>query len=162
MQRCCNKNNLYVCNIVALKRIMKYNFMSLHIDFLGFSTSLLCAIHCAALPFLISISPLLGQYLHNHAIENAIIILSFFIASYALVRGYCKHHNPQASVTVSIGFIFIVTGHLVRFQLMEITLTSLGATAVAIAHFINWNHIRKSRLNHSGCMHYAKSVEKND
>ncbi len=125
---------------------MKNQLPLINLDLIGFSTSMLCAFHCAALPFLFSIAPLAGlQFLNDHRIENLIILVSFFIASFALVRGYIRQHqNSMALIIVLIGFLLISVGHLVFTDWKEILLTTCGALMVAIAHLINRKLIRQS------------------
>jgi hypothetical protein len=119
---------------------MKNQFVGLHLDFVGFSTSMLCAIHCAILPFLLTIAPLAGlQFLENHLIEYAIIFLSFVIASLALIHGYRKHHRkPMALIIVALGFMLIGAGQLLHSESLEVILTSCGGFTIAIAHLVNW------------------------
>jgi len=127
---------------------MKNRFIGLHLDFIGFSASLLCAIHCAALPFLLTMAPLAGlQFLDNPWIEYTIILLSFFIASNALVHAYRKHHKkPMALIIAVVGFILIGIGQLIHGEWQEVLLTSTGGMIIAIAHLVNWRHIRKSQV----------------
>ena len=125
---------------------MKNQFVGLHLDFIGFSASLLCALHCAALPFLLSLAPLAGlQFLDNPWIEYVIILLSLFIASSALIHGYRRHHHDLLALTIAvIGFILIGAGQLLEPEWKEVLLTSTGGTMIAIAHLINWKHIKQS------------------
>lgn len=133
---------------------MKNQFVGSHLDFVGFSASLLCALHCAALPFLLSLAPLAGlQFLNNAWIEYTIILVSFFIASYALVHGYRRHHQkPMALLIVLAGFILIGTGHLLQVEWQEIILTSCGAVVVSVAHLINWKQIKQSNVEFPDCL----------
>ena len=125
---------------------MKNQFIGLHLDFIGFSASMLCAIHCAALPFLLSMAPLAGlQFLDNPWIEYAIIFFSFFIASNALIHGYRRHHRkPLALIIAVTGFVLIALGHGLGIELTEILFTSVGGVSIAIAHLINWKQINQS------------------
>ncbi|WP_420580963.1 MerC domain-containing protein [Reichenbachiella sp.] len=127
---------------------MKERFFSLHTDFLGFLISVLCAIHCAGLPFLLSLLPIpwLG-FLENEWIEYAIILFSFCIANYALIKCYLRHHrNPLALIIVCIGFLSIAIGHTYSIHVYEILFTTLGALTIAGAHFINWKHVQLSMI----------------
>lgn len=128
---------------------MKDQFVGIHMDFLGFAMSLLCAIHCAGLPLLLSLMPLLGLgFLENPWIEYGIIMMSFLIASYALARGYIKFHKkPLAFFCVLIGFSLIVAANILHTEAFEIALTSSGALIVSLAHFVNWIHIRKALIS---------------
>jgi len=138
---------------------MKNQFVGLHIDFIGFSTSVLCAVHCAALPFLLSLAPLAGlQFLNNPWVEYTIILLSFLMASFALIHGYRKHHQKLLPLLiVTVGFALIFTGHLLQFEWTEITFTSCGAVAIAIAHLINWKYIKRSKVEFPDCLYHKKS-----
>lgn len=124
---------------------MKGRFIGLHADFAGFLVSILCAIHCAGLPFLLSILPLAGlSFLENIWVEYGFIFLSFLIAAYALIRCYFMHHRqPLALVVVMFGFLFIGFGHTSQLEPIEMVLTSVGAVTIAIGHVINWRHVRK-------------------
>lgn len=63
----------------------------LHPDSAGFFTSMLCAIHCSAVPLLISTGLLSSStWLHNHAIDWVVICTGIVIASYALVGDFLK------------------------------------------------------------------------
>lgn len=127
---------------------MKEQFVGLHVDFVGFVASLLCAVHCAGIPILLSFAPLMGLgFLSNPWVEYSMILLSLLIASYALIVSYRQcHHNPLALIIVFTGFILISLGHVFSIEWAEIVLTSCGAIAVASAHFINWKHVRHEFL----------------
>ncbi|WP_162419295.1 MerC domain-containing protein [Cyclobacterium roseum] len=115
-------------------------------DFVGFSASMLCAIHCIAVPFLVTLAPLAGlHFLHDPWIEYTIILLGFFIAAISLVHGYRRHHQKgQALCLVVAGFLLIGSGHLFHSQWGELLLTGLGGITVAIAHLVNWKDFRQS------------------
>jgi len=128
---------------------MKNQFVGFHVDFIGFSVSLLCAIHCAILPFLLSLIPLAGlQFLNNPWIEYIIILLSFCIASVALLNGYLKHHRKLLPlILLTIGFILISTGYFSEIAWAEIIFTASGGIAIAIGHFRNYSaKIRSYKL----------------
>lgn len=127
---------------------MKNQFIGLHLDCIGFSASLLCAIHCAALPFLLSMAPLAGlQFLDNRLIEHTIILLSFSIASVALIKGYRRHHHKLLALVIAIiGFALIGLGQVLEPEWKEILLTSSGGATIAIAHLINWKLINQSKI----------------
>ncbi len=124
---------------------MKNQFVGLHADFIGFSASLLCAIHCLALPFLLSLVPLAGShFMHNHWFEYAIILLSLVVASYALIHGYRKHHhNLLPLIMVTTGFILIAAGHLLPIVWSESLLSGGGGVTIALAHLLNWKYIKR-------------------
>ncbi len=137
---------------------MKNQFVGLHPDFMGFSASLLCAVHCAALPFLLTLAPLAGlQFLRNPWVEYALILISFGIACYALIPGYRRHHRkPLALILVLLGFLLIGAA---RFLEPEAVLTSSGAVLIAIAHLINWKQVRQAQATFPDCIHSPENTE---
>lgn len=139
---------------------MKNRFIGMHSDFVGFSASLLCALHCAALPFLLTLAPLAGlQFLANPWVEYAFILLSAGIACYALIPGYWQHRKPLALVLVVIGFLFIGFAHSLAPEDYEAIFTPVGATIIALAHLINWKQVRKVQPTCSNTSHAPVETE---
>ena len=131
---------------------MKNQFVGLHLDFVGFSASLLCVLHCVALPFLLSLTPLAGlQFIDNPWVEYVIILLSLFIASNAFLRSYNRHHQKSLVLIIAVlGFILIGIGQVLEPEWKEVLLTSSGGVIIAIAHLINWKQIKQSKLESPG------------
>ena len=139
---------------------MKTSMNGLQLDFIGFGASMLCALHCAALPFFLSLAPLSGlQYLDNSWIEYGIILTSFFIACYSLIPGYARHRQKSALILVTVGFMLIGTGHFLGHQWNESLLTSFGAVTVAVAHLVNWNYIRQINQKSPSCEQSKKTIK---
>ena len=132
---------------------MKNRFVGLHLDFIGLSASLICALHCAALPLLLTMAPLAGlEVLENPWIDFSFIAVSFVIAISSLSHGYRKHHHRSMSLMVAtIGFLLIAAGQLIHSEAMEIPLMVSGGSMVAIAHLINWRHIQQSEVKYPDC-----------
>jgi hypothetical protein len=126
---------------------MKHQFLSLNLDYIGFSASLLCAVHCAAIPFLFTLVPLSGlQVLSNPWIEYSIVSFSIIIALLSLTHGYRSHHHLKTPlILVLLGFGMIGVGHTLEGNWQETILTPLGAAMVAIAHMVNWKYVRRSQ-----------------
>lgn len=132
---------------------MKNTFIGAHLDFIGFSASLACAIHCALLPFVISTLPFWGLgFLANPYIEYAVILSSLFLALYALSHGYLRHHHQVRPILiVSLGFLIISIGLLWGPESLESIITPLGATVIAWGHYLNWKAIKKSTIAYPTC-----------
>ncbi|MBN7811823.1 MerC domain-containing protein [Algoriphagus sp. H41] len=152
---------------------MKTTSIGTHLDWIGISASLACAIHCMALPFLLSALPILGLgFLANPWIEYLVIVLSLFLAAFAISHGFSRHHRKSLPILlVVIGFSVILAGlvwghghglapietagpvQLKRLVKSHRTndhfITPIGAMLVALGHFANWLYIRKSK---SGCL----------
>ena len=132
---------------------MKNTFIGTHLDFIGFVTSLGCAIHCAFLPFVISALPFLGLgFLDNPWFENGIVLASLLMALYTLSHGYLRHHRKKLPIRiVSLGFAIIAFSLLWGPEELEFIITPLGAVLVGIAHYLNWRFIKKSRVEYPDC-----------
>lgn len=124
----------------------KNPLLKITLDHIGISVSLLCAIHCGILPFLLILAPLASlEFLHEHWLENSIIGISMCIAVLSLAHGYFSHHKRLVPIWIVLaGFVFIFLGHSIPLRWSEIAFSSLGATAVAWAHVVNWKLVRKS------------------
>lgn len=115
-------------------------YIKLNADTAGFFTSLLCAIHCSAVPLLISLG-LIGSssWLHNHLFDWVIIGIGIVIASYSLVGDYFRKHRKSAPlIMASIGFIFLLIGMTEHHGWM-LAFSVLGGLLVASSHLINFN-----------------------
>lgn len=112
------------------------------LDQLGMTASIACAIHCAALPFLITTLPLLGlNFLADSWVEITMICLSLTIGIWSLGTSYPKHRKILPITVLIIGFALIGSGHYVLHE-MEAILIPLGGFTIAAAHFVNWKYSR--------------------
>lgn len=108
-------------------------------DRLGVIVSLLCAVHCAALPLLLSFGVLEMGFMSDHVIVDAIFLaLSFYIAGNSLVASYRKiHRNFKPLVLAGLGFsifipyLFIFHDHSLWY------LSVIAGLLIAGAHMYN-------------------------
>lgn len=144
---------LYLQHYCTYKLSLKNTFVGTHLDFIGFVISIGCAIHCAILPFLISSLPFLSLgFLENPWIEKGIILLSLFLALYALSHGYLRHHRKKLPILiVSLGFSIIVFGLLWGPEELEFIITPTGSVFFGVAHYINWRYFKKSHIEYPDC-----------
>ncbi|MBC9798639.1 MerC domain-containing protein [Sinomicrobium weinanense] len=131
---------------------MKYsktNYRYLY-DYLGFSASFLCAIHCAVVPLLITFSALGSlAFLANPAIEWTFIGLGLFLALLSLWPSYKKYHHKKRPLLWAIsGFALIALSRIEVHELWEAVLTPLGALGISMAHYINWKYLKQCRHKH--------------
>lgn len=119
---------------------MKNRFISLNLDFLGFSASFLCAIHCALLPILLTFSAMAGlEFLEDPFIEYGMIGLSAVLASLSLIGSYKKsHRNPLPLYIVAFGFTSIMFSHLGDSEVFEAIFMTIGGFSIAGSHVYNW------------------------
>ena len=77
-------------------------------DWLGVTASIGCAIHCAAMPFVIAYLPAWGlSFLADAAFHKWMALICFLIAIAAFVPGIRKHGNWLPVSVASFGLAFI-------------------------------------------------------
>jgi phosphate starvation-inducible membrane PsiE len=115
------------------------------LDKVGFWASAGCALHCLALPFVITISAFSSlAFLNKPVVEESIIALSVFLGFGSMVPSYFRDHRKFSALYVLVlGFGLIGLSRIAEFEIWEIALTSAGATLVATAHIRNQILCRK-------------------
>jgi hypothetical protein len=100
---------------------MKQRSYKINLDRIGITASTLCAIHCAALPFVITVLPMWGVgFLANEAVEITMIAVSLIIGIWSLSAAYRKQHHRIIPVLILIsGFACIAVGHFLGIELLE-------------------------------------------
>jgi len=111
-------------------------------DRIGATASLLCALHCAALPFMLAVLPALGLgFLADHVFERFFIAAASTLALGVLIRGWRQHHSARALRLLAPGLVllwiggFLVDGHDTIG--LHALLVTLGGSCVALAHLTN-------------------------
>ena len=101
-------------------------------DWLGMIASIGCAIHCAAMPFVIAYLPALGlSFLADEAFHKWMALICFLIAIIAFVPGIRKHGNWFPISIGAFGLVFIT---FAAFGLAGECCASCEAAPVAGAH----------------------------
>lgn len=110
------------------------------LDTLGIGASLACAVHCALLPLLITILPLLGSHiLENEKLEYGLLSFSFLIGCWSLGRGYFRHHRRIVPLLIfAAGFALLLGGHFgMAGGYWEPVVIFIGAAGITGAHILN-------------------------
>ena len=110
------------------------------LDRTGLYLSGACLVHCAALPLAALLLPSAAGVLFDHSslLHWLLLGLAIPVSGYALLRGYRHHQRFGPLVVGFLGLLLMTLGvsHLLSNSL-EIPLTLVGATVVAISHFLN-------------------------
>ncbi len=125
------------------------------LDGIGMSASFFCAIHCALIPIVAGVLPLVGlSFLGNHAIEDTVMVSAFIVASLSLVPSYFRVHQKMlALVLFAVGFALIILGHAITQEWMAVPMAVSGGLGVAIAHWINHRECKKCPRCQDDCGH---------
>ncbi len=122
----------------------------LNLDALGIGASLLCAVHCALLPLLMTAIPLFGTSFTGHGLGEYILLgTSFVIGCVALGRGYFyRHQRILPLLLFSLGFVILVAGHFIpAIHDWELLMIAIGAVAIIVAHWLNIRHCRNCAVH---------------
>ncbi|MFC4220340.1 MerC domain-containing protein [Flagellimonas marina] len=113
-------------------------------DIIALSSSLICAIHCAAVPIVLSFSSLASlHFLHHPLIEWSFILIGIVFVFVSLWPSYKKvHHSSRPLSLVALGFGLIALGRLDFNEIWEVLNTVSGAILVSAAHYVNWKLLR--------------------
>lgn len=110
------------------------------LDRVGVFMSAACAVHCALMPFVAGLLPLIGlEFLAHDAAEITLLVCAAIIAAWSLAGG-CRHHKQLRPIGMMVaGFGLILLGQTVAAdaEVAEIGLVVVGALFVAGAHLTN-------------------------
>lgn len=132
-------------------------------DRVGATASLLCAVHCAALPFVLALLPALGLgFLADHGFEIGFIACASVFALTVLILGYRRHRTlrafafllPGLALLWAAGFAYDNHAHVGWHALLMF----IGGSCVALAHLTNLRLVHRQR--HGACCtqtHAARS-----
>jgi len=119
------------------------------LDKAGAVLSWLCAVHCLAMPFLISFLPLLGiSFLAGEGTEYIFIGLSAAIGLITLLPAYFKQHRRIRTLLLFVsGICFIILADLLFEETIveKIIFVVSGAVCLTTAHYINRRLCRDCR-----------------
>ncbi len=127
------------------------------IDSLGSGAALVCAIHCAVLPFALAVLPALGLgVLASSGWEYGYIAFASVLALASLWQGYRRHRVYRALAFLVPGLVAVWAGVVVP-ALHEDTVRhavtmTLGGTLIAVAHLINLR-LTHGHVHDAGCAH---------
>src|ERR1043165_1712025 len=104
-------------------------------DRVGATASFLCAVHCAALPFVFALLPAIGLgFLANHSFERWFIAFATTLALTMLIRGYRRHRAANALGLLLPSLVLLwLGGYVFDFEssaALHATLVALGGSGV--------------------------------
>ena len=121
------------------------------IDRIGATGSMLCAVHCAALPLLLILMPALGAGLAGAGFEIGFILFASAMALSSLILGYRRHRALRALLFLVPGLVSLWSAVLIpplhHNVIAHAVAMALGGTLIATSHLINL------RLSHTHQRH---------
>jgi hypothetical protein len=115
---------------------------NINLDFAGALASFICALHCMAMPLILSLGVAnSSHWLHNHTFDIVIICIGVLIASASLYSDFKKHKSLMPISLVILGFSILSLG-ITRHDSGHLWLSLLGSMLVISAHYTNWRKAR--------------------
>ncbi|WP_406609138.1 MerC domain-containing protein [Agarivorans sp. JK6] len=125
-------------------------------DKFAIGLSFACAIHCLVLPLLFVLVPsMVALPLHNEAFHLWMVVAVIPISAYALTMG-CKQHKRTKVLLWGIAglallILAVALGEDRIGEIGEKSLTLLGATLVAVGHWMNYRLCHQHDHNNCDC-----------
>src|SRR5690348_17958441 len=111
------------------------------VDRVGATASLLCAVHCALLPFVLALLPLIGlEFLAGHTFERIFVVCAATLASASILFAYRRHRRPHALFLMVPGIALLLFGIAIDLDAHVLVHTAsvvTGGVLVASAHVTN-------------------------
>ena len=130
------------------------------IDGSAMGLSLLCLFHCLAMPFVVSVVPLLGvHYFEETAIHLFFLLAAMPLSVFGLWLGVKGAHGGARLMTIAgVGLVLMALG--TSHDLVgewDIPLTATGVSLVGLAHFLNWRRHERAHhhLPHDHLIHHG-------
>jgi hypothetical protein len=126
-------------------------------DSVGSFGAIVCAVHCALLPFVLAALPALGLgLLASAGLELGYVAFASVLALASLWQGYRRHRVYRALAFLVPGLVAVWAGlavpalheDLVRHA---VTMT-FGGTLIAVAHLVNLR-LTHGHVHDAGCSH---------
>lgn len=119
------------------------------LDYTGAAVSVACAIHCLAMPFLITALSLMGlNFLADEIIEVIFISVSILIALLTFFPAINKHHKIQPILIFIFGILILLSSHFFfedNLFLRSLTVL-LGAISITASHLLNHFHTKNCNI----------------
>ncbi len=111
------------------------------IDGTGAVFSWICAVHCVAVPLIVSFLPFAWlSVLDNEIVEYVLVGTSLLIAAASLLPSYIRDHRKIRSIAIfafGIGLIFLADRLFEENLAGKAVMLALGALTISLAHVLN-------------------------
>lgn len=139
-----------VCNIVAFAYFYNMNAENRHkgrLDLVSMAISVICLVHCVALPLLMAVMPVVGVAVPEWPLlEWGTVALTLLVGGWAIWKGYSTVHRQKNVVGVFVlGLVLVLAANFVQRDMVEMTLKGGGAVMLIWAHLRNRVLSRRSQ-----------------
>lgn len=119
------------------------------LDDAGAAASLTCAIHCAMMPLVVTLLPLVGlTFLADERVEWGLLALSASLGISSLCFGFREHGSRRALVILTVGLSLLALGRISeerQWGWWAVPVVVAGGCTVAASHLLNRRLCRTCR-----------------
>ncbi len=127
-------------------------------DKFAIGLSLLCALHCLALPLFVLLLPTVSAvFFEGEGFHLVMVMMVLPISSFALWVGFKQHNNLKILLAGIMGLMIlcltVLAGHELLGELMEKVFTLLGSSFICYSHYLNYKECQQQDncdCHHSG------------
>jgi hypothetical protein len=140
------------------------NLPKRRLDLAGGWASIVCALHCAALPLLLTALPGAGlEFLDNHSFDALFAAIVVVFGLVVIGTGYCPHRVRVVLALFAAAAVLLALGafsedHGFRHAL----LLSLGGASMAAAHLVNRDGVRRHGCERNLFVDVAAALSRRD
>ena len=115
------------------------------LDAVGAFASFLCAVHCAAMPLLLSTMPFAGiELLADHRIERLFVVFAALFGLIVIGAGYCRHRVSTVAALYVTGVLALMVGAFGAVHgIGHAALLAFGGLMLGSAHVVNRRAVRR-------------------
>lgn len=118
---------------------LKFMNSILRIDFAAITLSVLCLLHCLALPVLAATLPVLGAVGEAEWIHKLLVLFALPISGFAIYQTSEGAGRQIFAGMVFVGALFLVCGAFVEaLHDYEVVLSTCGACFIVLGHLYRW------------------------
>lgn len=120
------------------------------LDKLAIGLSILCLVHCLALPIAVLVAPALEAAVlgTESPVHWVLLALALPVSCYALWHGF-RHHGHRNALVLGIAGLAVMVFAVshVTSRALEVPLTVVGVLLLLVAHLLNLRH--NARCSHA-------------
>jgi peptidoglycan/LPS O-acetylase OafA/YrhL len=134
-------------------------------DFIGIGLSLLCLVHCLALPVLIAFAPAILRNLPGDDVTHrSLAVLVGFVGFLAFRSGYKMHRRRWVLAAFATGLLLVSTAAVLGDEVLtgygEAAVTVCGGLLLVTAHLVNHSFCRSCvvRAYSESCLSHGREA----
>jgi hypothetical protein len=107
------------------------------IDRIAIGVSGLCIIHCVLSVLFVALLSGAGSIISDPLVHRLGLVGAVLLAAVAMSQGFVVHREMGPAAVGMVGLAFMVAGLFVPHGWVEVALTIVGVSIVAVAHVMN-------------------------